>query len=79
MSNQPLDSTQFDKGDNDPKFSDLFDAIGILGYGSFGTVVAARQKSNTYEYAVKVVYILVSFIPRLSKRDNSPKTSTTSL
>lgn len=48
------DATQFDAGDTQVKFSDLFEFQRVLGNGSFGVVVAALQKPYMKECAVKV-------------------------
>ncbi len=43
-----------DSGDKYIKFSDSFEFIKVLGKGTFGTVIAATQKSTKQEYAIKV-------------------------
>jgi hypothetical protein len=43
-----------DEGDEDSKFSDIFDFNHVIGSGSFGTVISARMKSDHQNYAVKV-------------------------
>lgn len=52
--NLPIDRFQFDEDDEGTKFSDFYIPLEILGSGSFGTCVSARDLSNKQIYAVKV-------------------------
>lgn len=59
------DATQFDAGDTQVKFSDLFEFQRVLGNGSFGVVVAALQKPYMKECAVKVFTPLLAHFSHL--------------
>jgi hypothetical protein len=53
--NNPLmDRYEFDEDDEATKFSDFYAPLEILGSGSFGTCVSARDLANKQVYAVKV-------------------------
>jgi len=43
-----------DSGDENVKFSDMFEPLELIGHGSFGIVIGARQISNSSRFAVKV-------------------------
>jgi hypothetical protein len=49
-----LNVDDFDQEDFNKKFSDYFIPIAVLGSGSYGTCISARDKHNDRIYAVKV-------------------------
>lgn len=57
---------EIEKDDIHSKFSDFFLFHSILGFGSFGVVVAATSKSTKEECAVKVFFIYSSFLKKLT-------------
>lgn len=50
-----LSPDEYDQDDYNKKFSDYFIPIAVLGSGSFGLCVSARDKNNDRIYAVKVI------------------------
>jgi hypothetical protein len=57
--NNPLmDRYEFDEDDEVTKFSDFYTPIEVLGSGSFGTCVSARDIANKQVYAVRYLFPL---------------------
>jgi serine/threonine protein kinase len=53
--NPLIDRFEFDEDDEANKFSDFYIPLEILGSGSFGTCVSARDITTKQIYAVKVL------------------------
>lgn len=51
------ENLDFDEGDKVLRFSSIFQPISVLGKGSFGTVIAAKEISTLKIRAVKVPFL----------------------
>ena len=60
-----MNPEELDSDDYTTKFSDYFEFKAVIGKGAFGTVISAVSKSDSHEYAIKV---MVSFGKLLFKR-----------